>query len=110
MATIHTNGVFTRAPEDEIAWLVNSIRQLECEIEALEERRTDHKDRLRELLTQRGENWSDDLGYARLTKDSTRTTYDAKALEALFVADKRRYGYLAEFRKQFTVKGGVQVK
>lgn len=110
MASPYTNGVHIPSPEEEIAWLVSDIRQMTDEMEALDERVHDHKDRLRTLLEARGENWSDDRGYARLMADSTRTSYDAHALDQLIIADPTQHGWLKDYRKQFAVRGGIQVK
>jgi hypothetical protein len=68
------------------------------------------KDRLEMLLDHRGENWSDEEGYARLVSDGARVMYDAAALDALILENPERYGWLREYRQEVPVSGGVRVK
>jgi hypothetical protein len=115
MATATTNGR-TRgsapAPtvDEQIAQLVAEIRQTVDEIERLDDAVQAAKDRLRILLTQRGENWTDDDGYARLTSDSTRASYDSHALDQLILSDPAAHGWLKDYRRSFAVRGSVVVK
>src|SRR5262245_52399764 len=113
MTILHTeNGRQNHAapsPDAEIAHLVSEIRQTTDQMAALEEMVQTAKARLRVLLAARGENWSDDSGYARLMTDSIRTSYDTRALDDLILKGKR-YAFLRNHRREFAVKGGVQVR
>ena len=107
------NGTATMAiasVDQEISELVESVRDIQTTMAGMEEKIKAAKDRLRMLLTQKGENWSDGSGYARLMSDSVRTSYDTKSLDQLIITDPLRHGWLKEYRKEFTVRGGVQVK
>lgn len=102
---------FVAAERDaEIAALVGEIRQTVDEMEALENKTLAAKDRLRVLLAQRGENWTDESGYARLMPDTVRTGYDTKALDALILSDPAKFARLRDYRREFTVRSHVQVK
>lgn len=96
--------------DDEIAQLVEVVRDTVDQMSGLEDKIKATKDRLRALLVQRGENWKDSDGYARLMADSVRTSYDTRALDDLLIRDPLRNGWLKDYRKEFTVRGGVQVK
>ena len=107
------NGTATTAiasVDEEISQLVAAVRDIQANMAGMEEKVKTAKERLRMLLTQKGENWSDDSGYARLMSDSVRTSYDTKSLDQLIITDPLRHGWLKEYRKEFTVRGGVQVK
>lgn len=105
-----TDAAIAQALDAEIAHLVEIVRETVDEMAALEEKVRAAKDRLRILLIQRGENWKDEEGYARLMADSVRTSYDTRALDELIISDPLRHGWLKDYRKEFTVRGGVQVK
>ncbi len=96
--------------DNRIAELVDTVRAHRDRIGALEAKNDAAKDELRQLLELRGENWSDDEGYARLTAESTRTSYESKALDDLIIRDPLHYGWLKDFRKQSVVRGSIQVK
>lgn len=96
--------------EREISQLVATIRQATDEMEALETKVQTAKARLRALLTQKGENWQDADGYARLMADSVRTSYDPKALDALMLRSDWWHARLKPYRREFPVRGGVQVR
>lgn len=96
--------------DEEIAEIVHNMRQYYEQIAALEQCVREDKVRLRNLLEQRGSNWSDDTGYARLTTQSVRTSYDTKALDSLIIADPLRNGWLKEYRKESIVPSTIQVK
>lgn len=68
------------------------------------------KERLRMLLEYRGDNWADDMGYARVVSNGTRVSYDYKALDKLIIEDPETYGWLKQYRSETPVKGGVSVK
>jgi septal ring factor EnvC (AmiA/AmiB activator) len=107
------NGTATTAiasVDQEISQLVETVRDIQTNMAGMEEKIKAAKDRLRMLLAQKGENWSDGRGYARLMSDSVRTSYDTKSLDQLIITDPLRHGWLKEYRKEFTVRGGVQVK
>lgn len=94
----------------EIKNLVKAVRRMNRKMEALEEHRRAARERLRALLVERGENWEDDRGYARVTADSVRASYDSKALDQLIVSDPLGNGWLKEYRKESVVRGSVQIK
>ena len=96
--------------DERIAELVDTVRAHRERIAALEAKNDAAKDELRQLLELRGENWSDDEGYARLTAESTRTSYESKALDDLILRDPLHYGWLKDYRKQSVVRGGIQIK
>ena len=96
--------------DHRIAELVDTVRAHRERIAALEARSEAAKSELRELLELRGENWSDEEGYARLVPDSSRTSYESKALDNLIIRDPLHYGWLKDFRKESVVRGSVQVK
>lgn len=96
--------------DQQIAERVDYIRGMQERVMALEEKVQLAKEELRELLAERGANWSDDEGYARLVSEGIRRTYDQKALDELIINDPLRYGWLKDYRKESVVRGGVQVK
>jgi hypothetical protein len=98
------------ALDEQIAELVDKVRINQQRIARLESRITSVKDDLRALLEQRGENWSDDAGYARLVSEGVRYYYDKQALDNLIITDPLRYGWLKDYRKESLVQSGVQVK
>ena len=100
----------TSVIDARIAELVDSVRAHRERIAALEARNDAAKEELRQLLELRGENWSDDEGYARLVPDSTRTSYESKALDDLIIRDPLHYGWLKDYRKQSNIRGSIQVK
>jgi hypothetical protein len=112
--TLEKNGSreakIAQALDAEIAQIVETVRETVDEMAVLEEKVRMAKDRLRILLVQRGDNWKDEDGYARLMSDSVRTSYDTRSLDELIIGDPLRHGWLKDYRKEFTVRGGVQVK
>ncbi|GAB4520710.1 MAG: hypothetical protein OHK0046_31300 [Anaerolineae bacterium] len=94
----------------EIMDLVNDIRDCQQTMADAETRIRELKVRLAELLAERGSNWSDNEGYARLTQEGLRTHYDTDALDELLISDPLRYGWLREYRRQSPVAGRVQVR
>lgn len=101
----------TMGPIVMINHLVTKIREAKEQQEVLNaEVIQPARERLLEILPQVGGGWEDGTGYARLTADSTRVSYDAKALDALIAADPERYGFLSAFRKEVIVQGSLQVK
>lgn len=104
------NGKRLRAIDEEIAELVELIRVNRDRIDGFESAISAAKGRLRELLDERGENWSDDTGYARLVAEGLRHYYDSGALDELIINDPLRYGWLKDYRKESAVPGRVQVK
>jgi hypothetical protein len=79
---------------------VDIVRGIQERIAVLEERIQLEKEALRDLLTEKGENWSDTEGYARLLADSVRRTYDIKALDELIITDPLRNGWLKDYRRE----------
>ncbi len=104
--TLHEADVL----DARIAELVETVRAHRERIATLEARNDAAKEELRHLLEMRGENWTDDEGYARLTADSTRTSYETKALDDLIIRDPLQYGWLKDYRKQSTIRSAIQVK
>jgi len=96
--------------DDRIAELVFQIRSAQGNMDTLQMQIEQAKDELRVLLQERGENWSDDLGYARLTSEGLRTLYDTKSLDELIIKDPLHYGWLTDYRSESTVRSAVQVK
>ncbi len=93
-----------------IAERVAAVRGMQERISALDERIQAIKEELRALLEKRGSNWADDTGYARIVSEGLRRSYDQKGLDELLIKDPLRYGWLKDYRKETTVRGGVQVK
>ncbi len=98
------------AIDDEITELVTRIRNYQSEAEQLDQIIQTAKQRLLELLEQRGSNWQDDEGFARLMSEGTRTYYDTKALDALIINDPLHYGWLKDYRKASTIRERVNVR
>jgi hypothetical protein len=96
--------------DQQIAERVQIVRDAQSQIALLDEQIQIMKTELRELLEQKGENWTDADGYARLVAEGTRTNYNTKGLDELILSEPLRYGWLNDFRKQSAVRGGVQIK
>jgi hypothetical protein len=96
--------------DQQIAERVDLIRSIQERIAALGEKVQVAKEELADLLTEKGSNWSDDDGYARIVSDGVRRSYDTKALDELIINDPLRHGWLKDYRKETPVRGGVQVK
>lgn len=103
-----------RLADEEIAGLVNEIRRARAYIEKVEAVTepviAKAKQRLELLLTYRGENWSDNAGYAQLVARGKRVTYDTETLDALILSDPVQYGWLQKYRKEMVVESGIRVK
>ena len=91
-----------------IAELVETIRAHRERIAALEAKNDAAKDELRALLEGRGENWADGSGYARLTAESTRISFDGKGLQKLIDDAPITYAWLSKYSKTSTVRGSIQ--
>jgi hypothetical protein len=96
--------------DERIAELVLEIRTSQSHMESLQELIDEAKDELRGLLQERGSNWSDALGYARLTSEGVRTLYDTRSLDDLIIKDPLHYGWLKDHRSESVVRSSVQVK
>ncbi len=96
--------------DGKIAELVDMVRDNQRDIATLKSRITAAKAELRELLELRGAGWSDNTGYARIASDGVRKAYDTQALDELILSDPLQYGWLKDFRKEVSVKGGIQVR
>ena len=96
--------------DQQISERVELIRSIQERIAALNEKIQAAKEELGDLITEKGSNWSDDEGYARLVSDSVRRSYDTKALDELIINDPLRHGWLKDYRKEVPVRGGIQVK
>lgn len=113
MSTGLANEAANRGPrslDERIAEQVDIIRAHQERIAHLDSRMQAARTRLYELLSERGESWSDDEGYARLVEEGERTSYDVHALDELIINDPLRYGWLKDYRKTTTTRGGVRVK
>ena len=99
-----------RSLDQQIAALVDIVRANQYRIDRLEARSKRAKAELVKLLQQRGDNWADDEGYARLVSEGERVSYDKAALDELLMDDPLRYGWLKDYRRKSTVSGGVRVK
>lgn len=99
-----------REIDQEISQLVARIRQQQVQMEQLDLEITSLKEQLGKLLRQRGENWSDDSGYARLVTESVRTFYDTDNLDELILTDPLHYGWLRDYRRQSIVPPRIQVR
>ena len=96
--------------DERLAVLVEKVRGYRERIAALEAKNEAAKSELRKLLVERGENWSDDDGYARLVPESRRISYEAEKLDDLIIRDPLHYGWLKDYRKQSVVRANLQVK
>lgn len=94
----------------EIAERVDIVRSLQERIESLSGKIQTIKDELRVLLEEKGTNWKDDEGYAALTQDSVRFSYDTRALDDMLLKDPDQNGWLKTFRRESVVRGTVKVK
>jgi hypothetical protein len=99
-----------KSTDQEITELVDVIRGMQERVGALDAKLTQAKERLRELLEERGSNWEDDEGYARLVSEGRRVTYDTKALDELIISDPLRNGWLKDYRKESYIRGSIKVK
>lgn len=93
-----------------IAALVQQVRDHQQTIAASAQAIDDAKVQLALLIEQRGANWADESGYARLTKEGRRIDYDTSALDELLTTDPLRYGWLKDYRKFITIPRHVAVK
>lgn len=96
--------------DENIEEIVDRIRTYKADVERLESGINALKAELRRLLEDRGENWSDEDGYARIISEGERTNYDTSALDRLIIEDPLRYGWLKDYRITSTVQSRVQVK
>jgi len=96
--------------DGKIAELVEDVRESQEQIAVLGNRIGAAKEQLRELLELRGSQWTDASGYARLTGEGMRKSYDTPALDALILSDPLQYGWLKDYRKEVIVRGGVQIR
>ena len=114
MASVNTETKPATVSKDtinrRIAELVEMIRANQQQLATIEARIALAKDELRDLLEERGANWSDDSGFALLTSEGVRRYYDTRALDELIITDPLRYGWLKDYRRESTVSGGVRVK
>ncbi len=89
--------------DEQIATLVTCIREHRDEIERHEMEIHDAKRQLMSLLEQRGSNWADEHGYARITQEGIRYDYSTGALDELIISDPLHYGWLKDYRKSSPV-------
>jgi hypothetical protein len=94
----------------EIDRLVQRIREHKVTVEVRNIEIDALKGRLEILLKQKGSNWSDTYGYARLLSEGTRTSYDTEELDRLIITDPLRYGWLKDYRRESTTPPRLQVK
>ncbi len=98
------------ALDEQITDLVSEIRQSQEIIAEHENQIHEAKERLTQLLSERGSNWSDDSGYARLVSEGTRIAYDTSALDELIIHEPLRYGWLKDYRTEQKISSRIQVK
>lgn len=108
--TMQTRSNVQENTDDEIANIVNRIRDFQQDAESVADKIRALKDRLTVLLQERGANWSDAVGYARLLSTGTRISYDTESLDSLIITDPLRYGWLKDYRKESPVAGRITVK
>jgi hypothetical protein len=96
--------------EIEIGALVEQIRAFQRKIERYALEIHQAKLRLRPLLEERGENWSDEFGYARLVREGVQRTYDAEALDRLILSDPLRYSWLTDYRRERVIDERLSIK
>ncbi|HEX3052841.1 MAG TPA: hypothetical protein VHP83_19435 [Aggregatilineaceae bacterium] len=104
------SGAVREILDGKIAELVDDVRESQEQMVVLGNRIGAAKEQLRELLELRGSQWTDDSGYARLSSEGIRKSYDSQALDALILSDPLQYGWLKDYRKEVTVRGGVQIR
>lgn len=96
--------------DERITELVDMVRAHRERIATLEARTESAKAELRQLLELRGENWSDDEGYARIVPESKRTSYETRSLDELIIHDPLHYGWLKDYRKESTIRSSIQIR
>lgn len=111
---VSAGAVAIKSIDQEIAELVGIIREQQARLEQVEAEVLPvieaAKERLKMLLEYRGENWADDVGYARLFAGGVRRIYDADALDRLIMENPKKYGWLTRYRREVPFSGGVRVK
>ena len=118
MLTIQDNRTAVNGPDPEsggktdmqILSLVELIRSLQRNIERSSLEIQEAKEALRPLLEARGENWSDEFGYARLVSEGVQRNYDAEALDRLILSDPLRYSWLKDYRRERHLAERVSIK
>lgn len=93
-----------------IEQLVHLIRTDNDLMNQASERIQQAKLELQVLLRARGENWSDETGYARLVSAGRRITYLTSELDELIISDPLRYGWLKDYRTESHVPEHIQVR
>ena len=96
--------------DERIEQIVQEIRECKADADEIEACVTNLKDELRKLLVERGENWSDADGYARIVSEGERTAYNTAALDDLIIQDPLRYGWLKDYRVKTPIVSRIQVK
>jgi hypothetical protein len=95
---------------EQIATRVAIIRDFNDQMDAMADQIQKLKAELRVLLEQKGEGWKDKDGYARLTNEGVRTSYDTRSLDELIISEPLRYGWLKDYRKESMVPSTIQVR
>ena len=106
---IETNKIDTEI-DAEIDRLVHRIREHKLTIDVRGIEIDALKERLQKLLKEKGENWSDEFGYARIPSEGIRTHYDTEELDRLIITDPLRYGWLKDYRRESPTSSRIQVK
>jgi hypothetical protein len=96
--------------DKRISQLVRCIRDDNEIVSQAHERIREAKLELQVLLRARGENWSDEAGYARIVSAGHRISYLASELDELIISDPLRYGWLKDYRTESPVPEHIQVK
>lgn len=96
--------------ETEIAVLVERIRARKAEIDTLDAQINVDRELVKTLLIDRGESWKDEHGYAMITSEGERVSYDTKALDELVLTDPVKYGWLHDYRRKSVVAASLKIK
>jgi hypothetical protein len=96
--------------DKQVKKLVKAIRRQRNWIAAREAKLDEMRIQLQDLLEASGQNWADDVGYARLIPESKRVSYESKSIDALIITQPDIYGCLAAYRRESKIRASVQVK
>lgn len=96
--------------EKEITSLVELIRARKAAIADLTKDLDAARDTLEKLLIERGSAWKDEYGYAMLTSEGERVSYDTKALDELILSDPLKHGWLYDYRRKSAIAASLKVK
>jgi hypothetical protein len=102
---------WTGTPEDAAAHAIGIYRAAAAVAAAMKVFQDGAKAAIGDLIAETGtERWDTEAGIAVLTSPSVRTSWDAKALDALCASDDTIARVLAPHRRETMVAGSVTVK